>query len=273
MRKVLLNIIFIFVSFLFFGQTKIISFYFENDQIIPTAYSRNQLMLFKQSLKKGDLTILEICSYTDSIGSNQYNDSLAKKRLAFTTIFLEITHNSYVKLQPYGLNRKYDVKNFKNWRRVDIYYVLGQVKIKNDIPKTTVEKIDPVQKTTINDTILEIIESKEIVVEEKPSILNVEFVEGTAKMELKSYSEVDKLAGYLKSHPEESILICGHVCCGKNMRISRNRAKEVYKQLIKQGIPKERLDFKGMSNKEPLAFPEKTPEDRQRNRRVDVKFN
>jgi flagellar motor protein MotB len=56
------------------------------------------------------------------------------------------------------------------------------------------------------------------------------------------------------------------------MRISKARAKAVYHELIKQGVEKDRLDYVGMSNTEPLVFPEKTNADRQRNRRVDVKF-
>jgi outer membrane protein OmpA-like peptidoglycan-associated protein len=56
------------------------------------------------------------------------------------------------------------------------------------------------------------------------------------------------------------------------MRISKSRARSVYNELVHLGIDKSRLDYVGMSNTEPLVFPEKTNADRQRNRRVDVKI-
>jgi flagellar motor protein MotB len=51
------------------------------------------------------------------------------------------------------------------------------------------------------------------------------------------------------------------------------RAKTVYKRLIQLGVKKNRLSFVGRSNLEPIIFPEKTNADRQKNRRVDVKFS
>lgn len=273
MKKILLYIAVLFLPFLFFGQTKIKSFYFENDQSIPTPYSTNQLHQFKQSLKKGEINILEVYSYTDSIGSPQYNDTLAKKRLNYTANYLGLQYNSSVQLKSYGIDRRYDIVNHKNWRRVDIYYAQGLPPIANDSLLT--QTIDSLNETT--DIIAEI--TTETIINEPieeivyvPYILNVEFLGGTARMELSSFSEVKKLAEYLKEHPEKIIVIRGHVCCGNNIRISRHRARTVYRELIKSGIEKSRLDFVGMSNNEPLVFPEETAADRQRNRRVDVQF-
>lgn len=61
----------------------------------------------------------------------------------------------------------------------------------------------------------------------------------------------------------------GHVCCGPSYRLSKKRAKQVYKYLKRLGIPKERLSYKGYSDTAPLIFPEKTEEDEAKNRRVD----
>lgn len=280
MKKVLLYILFIVFPFVASAQTKIKSFYFENEKSIPTPYSQNQLGLFKQSFNRGEITILEIYSYTDSVGSVSYNDSLAKRRLDYVSNFLGVVSNSNVKLKPYGLDRKYDVKNYKSWRRVDIYYAIGG--------KSPVLKQDTITEV-IEEKEQEIIEEIEEIVEEKmdtanqdlidasfraslPYIMNIEFIEGTAKIEPASFSEIKKMYDYLSTHKAVNILIRGHVCCGNNMRISKNRAKSVYKELLKMGLDKNRLDYVGMSNKEPLVFPEKTNEDRQRNRRVDVQF-
>lgn len=65
------------------------------------------------------------------------------------------------------------------------------------------------------------------------------------------------------------IHVRGHVCCGPAYRLSKKRAKKVYKYLKKLGVPKDRLSYKGYSDTAPLVFPEKTAEDEAKNRRVD----
>ncbi len=253
-----------------FSQTKIKSFYFENDQSIPTPYSQNQIELFKLKLNKNEVVILEIYSYTDSLGSNSYNNVLAEKRLVYVAEKLNLIDNSFIQLKPYGLNYKYDVKDFKSWRRVDVYFQLLASEdsiLKNnfiDNENQFEEEYSFIQSNPIDEAIND----------DKPFILNVSFKEGTSKIELKSFSEIQKLADYLNADTtKNNVLIRGHVCCGNNMFISKNRAKAVYKELKKMGVDKSRLKFKGMSNLDPLVFPEKTSADRQKNRRVDVLFN
>ncbi len=65
------------------------------------------------------------------------------------------------------------------------------------------------------------------------------------------------------------IHVRGHVCCGPGYRLSKKRAKQVYKYLLKLGVPKERLSYKGYSDTKPIVIPEKTEEDEAKNRRVD----
>jgi outer membrane protein OmpA-like peptidoglycan-associated protein len=269
--KLLTFYISLIFPFLFFGQTKIKSFYFDTDQSVPTEYSKNQLLIFKRSFDNKEFKILEIYSYTDSIGSVQYNDTLAKKRLKYVTNFLEVESNSTVLMKPYGLDRKYDVTNYKSWRRVDIYYsyeikTMDSAAISSDPVDTAATKI---KDEGINENIELQDEEMDFSV---PYILNIEFIEGTARIEKESYPELSKMVDYLNSNPSVKILIRGHVCCGNNLRISKNRARAIYRKLIKMGISDERLDYIGISNKEPLVFPEKTNADRQRNRRVDIKF-
>ena len=88
-----------------------------------------------------------------------------------------------------------------------------------------------------------------------------------------SYSEIKSLGDFLTKYPELSVLIRGHVCCGPNKKLSKKRAKKVFKSLKEMGIRKKRISFKGMSNNEPAVSPEETEKDRQMNRRVDVIFS
>jgi len=279
-KKVFLYIIFIVFPLVALTQTKIISFYFENNKSVPTLDSQNQLSLFKQSFDLGEFTILEIFSYTDSLGSVIYNYSLAKKRLDYVSNFLGIISSSSIQLKPYGIDRKNDLKDYKNWRRVDIYYILNDEEI--------IQKQDAILELLLEKEIKIIEIEKELNLEIKdtvnpdlidasfraslPSNMNIEFTEGTSNIESRSFVEIKKMYDYLSTHTSVNILIRGHVCCGNNMRLSKSRAKSVYKELLKMGIAKNRLNYIGMSNKEPLIFPEITDKDRQGNRRVDVQF-
>ena len=88
---------------------------------------------------------------------------------------------------------------------------------------------------------------------------------------------VDKNYQYVLSHLIEllskdttlRVHIRGHVCCGPGEKLSKKRAKKVYKYLVRAGVCKERLSYKGYSNTAPLIFPEKEDEDEIANRRVD----
>ncbi|MCH2225482.1 MAG: OmpA family protein [Crocinitomicaceae bacterium] len=73
----------------------------------------------------------------------------------------------------------------------------------------------------------------------------------------------------LKSDSTILVHIRGHVCCRPGQRISRRRARKVYRFLIRNGIPKNRMSHKGYSNEMPLVYPERKKEDAERNRRVD----
>lgn len=57
------------------------------------------------------------------------------------------------------------------------------------------------------------------------------------------------------------------------MKLSKQRAKIVYKELVKRGVTKKRLKYQGYSNNLPLVTPEKTEIDRRKNRRVDIIFS
>ncbi|NVK63822.1 MAG: OmpA family protein [Flavobacteriales bacterium] len=74
---------------------------------------------------------------------------------------------------------------------------------------------------------------------------------------------------FLKKNPSLSVHIRGHVCCRPGKRISRRRARNVYRYLKRSGISKSRLSYAGYSNTIPLIDPERSDEDERRNRRVD----
>jgi outer membrane protein OmpA-like peptidoglycan-associated protein len=92
-----------------------------------------------------------------------------------------------------------------------------------------------------------------------------------------STSHIDENYQYVLGHliellnKDKDLLIHvrGHVCCGPSKRLSKKRARKVYKFLKRSGIDKKRISYKGYSDTLPLISPEKTEEDEIRNRRVD----
>ena len=56
-----------------------------------------------------------------------------------------------------------------------------------------------------------------------------------------------------------------------NLALSTERAKNIYLELIKRGIKKSRLSYKGFGFTRPLDFPESTVNIQQENRRVELK--
>jgi outer membrane protein OmpA-like peptidoglycan-associated protein len=101
---------------------------------------------------------------------------------------------------------------------------------------------------------------------------NLEFETGKAVIRSTSFSALDELSELLKRKPSFKLLIDGHTDnVGKaafNMKLSENRAKSVKTYLVDKGIDASRITAKGYGLTKPIAS-NKTPEGRQKNRRVE----
>lgn len=97
-------------------------------------------------------------------------------------------------------------------------------------------------------------------------VLKVNFENQTHKMDTLASRELDSLASYL-SRNNHKILISGHVYAmgvqqeidvydeeTKTNELSLNRAKEVYTYLIKKGVKKNRLKYRGEGGRFPSGF-------------------
>ncbi len=80
---------------------------------------------------------------------------------------------------------------------------------------------------------------------------------------------LDEIAIWLIQDTTVHLHIRGHVCCGPSKRLSKRRAKKVYRYFLQAGVPKDRLSWKGYSDTCPVNWPEKTAIDEAANRRVD----
>lgn len=93
---------------------------------------------------------------------------------------------------------------------------------------------------------------------------------------------LEELLATLKENSQLKIEIQGHICCmpgdedgmdldTKEMSLSENRAKLVFNYLVRNGIDESRLTYKGYGHTQPKVKPERTPEEEQMNRRVEIK--
>jgi outer membrane protein OmpA-like peptidoglycan-associated protein len=107
------------------------------------------------------------------------------------------------------------------------------------------------------------------------------FIPGSHRLLPESKPVLMELLKTMKENPELKIEIQGHICCvadaedgfdydAGDRRLSVNRAKAIYLFLIEQGIDKSRLSYSGFGHAQPLVYPERSSEEEQLNRRVEI---
>jgi len=102
---------------------------------------------------------------------------------------------------------------------------------------------------------------------------DVLFAFDKATLSLQAFRNVDKLAVFLKKHPNRSVLIEGYTdnvgSDAYNLDLSEKRADAVKNALVAKGVGEERITTKGYGKKYPVAS-NNTSDGRQLNRRVEV---
>jgi len=104
---------------------------------------------------------------------------------------------------------------------------------------------------------------------------NIFFDVNMADIKPQSASELHRVFLFLQANPQLSIEIGGHTngwCSAAFAQdLSRDRSEAVYQYLIKEGIEKDRLSFKGYGKSDPIAT-NKTQTGRRKNQRVELKI-
>jgi outer membrane protein OmpA-like peptidoglycan-associated protein len=107
----------------------------------------------------------------------------------------------------------------------------------------------------------------------KTAFNNLEFETGKAQIKGVSFESLNELAELLIKKPSWKLLISGHTDnVGKpaaNLLLSKNRALAVEKYLSQQGVKKMQLKSEWFGQTKPIES-NKTPEGRQKNRRVEM---
>jgi outer membrane protein OmpA-like peptidoglycan-associated protein len=104
---------------------------------------------------------------------------------------------------------------------------------------------------------------------------NILFETGKAVLTASSSNELERLLNIMLDNPRMRIEISGHTDkTGSepiNFKLSENRAKAVVFYLIKKGIDRSRMEFKGFGSLQPIDD-NATAKGRAKNRRVEFKI-
>ena len=108
------------------------------------------------------------------------------------------------------------------------------------------------------------------------SLSNVLFSTGKSTLQPGAHLELDRLAGYLKDHPKERVLIEGNTdntgSADYNQKLSAARAQAVAQGLELRGVPQSQYRTIGLGEAYPVAANDSAA-GRQQNRRVDIVFS
>lgn len=258
MKRIFLFLSLLLFAYPLFSQTNIdtLSLYFASDEYKTTT---DQDLLLKK-LAKNKITEFQIIGYTDSIASHPYNQELSNKR-AYYTFF------SLLKLD-------YKIELFKS--------VKGFGEISSDSPSlASCRKVDIIYSYDLQNKnhLEELISTSEK--GDRIIFKNILFEPGNHLVLPQSEAELNQLFIALNNNPLIKIEIQGHICCQfdgqdgfdaitRDKRLSWNRAQTVYYYLIKKGIDKNRLSYKGFGSSQKIFEIERNEQEKTANRRVEI---
>ena len=119
------------------------------------------------------------------------------------------------------------------------------------------------------------IELDKIEVGKKFTLRNIFFDFDKAILKKQSNIELDRVVQFMKENPTVRIELSGHTDFKGseeyNMTLSNDRAKAAMEYLVKKGVPRNRMEYKGYGKSQPIAD-NKTEKGRALNRRTEIKI-
>lgn len=263
------------------------------DLNIPTINTNTEkrldLLIYNDKIING--TSIMIIGYADYLGTEDHNKELSINRSQNVKNYLVhhgIKANDIKLCIGKGqINRKVkkDKDGYPTDRRVDIVVSHEPKKVipelKKDAPSANAKRDSPIiiKKVVISDlTEITALKAGSTIVLE-----NVYFPADRHVLKPESYGALEKLFDILKNNPKLKISIEGHVCCivdaddafdidtGEPI-LSVNRAKAIYDYLISKGIDAKRLQYEGFGKSHPVVRYERSEEDAEKNRRVEIRI-
>jgi outer membrane protein OmpA-like peptidoglycan-associated protein len=279
MKQYLLVLLFVLLSGVAFAQEQF-AVYFDSNKYDCTKLETNKLQDWIFANK--DVKIVAIHGFTDEDGSNGFNDTLARKRVDF--IFKQVKDKVKIredfKTISFGENFQQQNDKSKN-RKVLIYYLLEKdLARENEIlgikPRAfEPTEIVPIEEETMNFPDEATLEDK-IKFSQKGTLIRLKdifFYLNSFAIMPTSKQGIDELIYVLNKNKKLKIEIQGHICCvNKDIKnLSEDRARQVKRILVSEGIGEKRIKVKGFGVSKPkFAIPEKSEYEASRNRRVEI---
>lgn len=242
------------------------------------------LRLQKWISSNKDVKIVAINGYTDEDGSVAMNDTLAQKRVTaiFNYIKGKVAIRDDFKSRSFGKLHEQDKNKAKN-RKATIYYILAKdlareneiLGIKEPVVEVIPEEIQPIEEEDMNFPEGATLEEK-IQLSKKGTLIrlsDINFYLNTFAVMPTSKRAIDELLYVLDKNSNLKIEIQGHICCAKKdaRNLSADRAKQIKRILVGEGISDKRIKTKGFGVSKPkFPIPEKNEDEAARNRRVEI---
>ena len=227
-------------------------FYHDSDKLQKEAKKNIDDFLFGDDRIR--LVTVEIFGHCDTLGTDEYNVDLSKRRVQSVKLYLlsrgiemrEIATNHFGREKPKYPNLIDSLRPYN--RRCEI--VAGFVP---SIPGYSPLKV------------------KDLALEKGGTyeLPNLHFIANQVVPHYYSFDVLNDLLKVLYQRNGLYVELQGHVCCTNDMELSQARARFVFDFLRANGIAADRLSYKGFGNKKPNVK-EVDDETRMRNRRVDI---
>jgi len=273
------------------GDTASVFFLLDKSNLAAAAQKTLDSLRYYDALVPGQT--YAIIGYADFVGRTTYNDSLSLRRAtAVKNYLVELGLRDTDLRLVTGLGevggRDTAVRGgYAPDRRVDIVRSgpssEGTPSTAAQATQPRVQKLEePVKTAPALDSPITSI--GRLPVESTVLLKNVYFPLGRHRVLPHSYPALDELARVLAAQPAVRVRIEGHVCCVDprytpdaideetlEYALSVNRARYIRDYLVKRGVAPNQLEYIGFGKTRPVAFPERTPDDTQRNRRVELR--
>ncbi|MES2748267.1 MAG: OmpA family protein [Bacteroidota bacterium] len=278
--KKLVVVVFLFGTFISVKAQEQFAVFFDSNKFDLTKVETSKLQTWINANK--EVKIVAINGYTDEDGTSGFNDTLAKKRV--NSILNQIQNKVKIredfKTRSFGENFKQSANKAEN-RKVTIYYILPKDLDREDeilgIKPKVIEptEIVPIEEETMNFPENATLEEK-IGLSTKGTLIrlnDINFYVNTFAVMPTSKRAIDEMIYVMNTYPKLKIEIQGHICCvnkdAKNL--STERARQVKRILVSQGISEKRVQVKGFGVSKPkYPIPEKSEYEAARNRRVEI---
>lgn len=279
MKKLLLYTLF-FITFQSVKAQEQFSVFFDSNKFEATKVEIKKLEDWMASNR--EVKIVAINGYTDEDGRNGFNDTLASKRVNF--IFNQVKDKIKIredfKTRSFGENFQQLSSKALN-RKVTIFYILAKdLARENEILGIQPKVVEPQEIIPIEEEAMNFPENAtlldKIQLAQKGTLIrlnDVNFYVNTFAIMPTSKRAIDELILVMNEFPKLKIEIQGHICCvnkdAKNL--SLERARQVKRILMSEGISEKRVQVKGFGVSKPkFPIPEKSEFEAAKNRRVEI---